>query len=202
VLRHLKSANPDLGPECLSKIDSADGFYCIWVRARDVPKLGVLFPSTDGEEYLVGIPLAFTMGWTESPNIFTVATETVTDVINNQLPLEVKSEAHVSLVALSTTKSPAPAPAPSPVLHLEPLPRGERPRGAAHNRTLLALWDMYVDGFMGLVQVGARTRSRVKCALLHTLDTVLHPLDSEDSVHRQEPASINNMEKGESAWTP
>jgi hypothetical protein len=49
ILRHLKSANPHLGPVNLSKIDIADGFYRIWVRAQDVPKLGVLFPSADGE---------------------------------------------------------------------------------------------------------------------------------------------------------
>jgi hypothetical protein len=48
VLRHLKSKNPHLGPVYLSNIDIADDFYRIWVRASDVPKLGVLFPSTDG----------------------------------------------------------------------------------------------------------------------------------------------------------
>jgi hypothetical protein len=36
VLRHLKSANPHLGPVYLSKIDIAEGFYRIWVRASDV----------------------------------------------------------------------------------------------------------------------------------------------------------------------
>jgi hypothetical protein len=34
----------------------------------------------------------------------------------------------------------------------------------------------------------------------YTLYTVLHPLDSDDSVHRQEPTSIKKMAKGESAW--
>jgi hypothetical protein len=77
------------------------------VRATDVPKLGVLFPSADGEEYLVGSPLVLPMGWTESPKIFTAATETVADIANSQLlvgatfgphPLEARSEAptHVS----------------------------------------------------------------------------------------------------------
>jgi hypothetical protein len=102
VLRHLKSANPHLGPVYLSKIDIADGFYRIWVRASDVTKLGVLFPSTDGEEYLIGFPLALPMGWTESPKIFTAATETVADLTNHSLtvatpfgprPLEVLSDA-------------------------------------------------------------------------------------------------------------
>jgi hypothetical protein len=45
VLRHLKSANPHLGLVYLSKIDIADGFYRIWVRANDVPKLAGLCPQ-------------------------------------------------------------------------------------------------------------------------------------------------------------
>jgi hypothetical protein len=85
VLRHLKSANPHLGRVYLSKIDIADGFYRIWVMANDVPKLGVLFPSADGEEYLIGFPLALSMGWTESPKIFTAAIKTVADLVNNSL---------------------------------------------------------------------------------------------------------------------
>jgi hypothetical protein len=102
VLRHLKSANPHLVPVYLSKIYIADIFYRVWVGANDVPKLGVLFPSADGEEYLIGFPLALPMGWTESPKIFTAATETVADLVNNSLaagttfgphPLEVLSEA-------------------------------------------------------------------------------------------------------------
>jgi hypothetical protein len=81
-----------------------------------------------------------------------------------------------------------------------PLPRGTQPKGAKHYRTPLAHWDVYVDDFVGLVQGGARTRRRDKRALLHTLDTVLRPLDSADSPYRQEPASTKKMAKGESAW--
>jgi hypothetical protein len=59
---------------------------------------------------------------------------------------------------------------------------------------------VYVDDFLGMVQGGTRTLCRVKRALLHTLDTVLRPLDSDDSPHRQEPASVKKMAKGESSW--
>jgi hypothetical protein len=54
VIRHLKSENPHMSPVYLSKIDIAEGFYRIWVRDSDVLKIDVLFPSSDGEEYLVG----------------------------------------------------------------------------------------------------------------------------------------------------
>jgi hypothetical protein len=78
---------PPSGPVYLSKIDIADGFYRIWVRASYVPKLGVLFPSADGDEYLVGFPLALPMGCTEPPQIFTAATEMVADIANTVVSL-------------------------------------------------------------------------------------------------------------------
>jgi hypothetical protein len=51
-----------------------------------------------------------------------------------------------------------------------------------------------------MVEGGTRTRRRVKCAFLHTLDMVIYPLDREYSAHRQEPASTKKMAKGDSSW--
>jgi hypothetical protein len=211
VLRHIKSANQHLGHVYLCKIEIADGFYRIWIRASDVPKLGVLFPNTNGKEYLVGCPLALPMCWTESPNIVMAASETITDLANTQLstgttfdlhPLEDQSEAPVPLTAPSANEAPLPVPAPdpNPVLRPEPLLCGGHPKGADCNRNPLALWDVYVVDFLGLVQGYARTWRRVKRALLHIMDTVLCPLDSGDSIHRQETASTKKMTKGDSAW--
>jgi hypothetical protein len=128
VLRHLKSANPHLGPVYLSKIDIADGFYRIWVRASDVPKLGVLFPTDDGEEYLVGFPLALPMGWTESPKIFTAATETVADLTNTALSSGAVFGPHQLEVQSETPATP-----PS----LRSRPRG-CPPGCSHSPSCLA----------------------------------------------------------------
>jgi hypothetical protein len=131
VQLHLKSANPHLGPVYFSKIDIADGFYCIWVRASDVPKLGVLFPSADGEDYLVGSPLALPIGWTESLKIFTAATETIADLTNDPIaagaivaphPLEVQSEAPAPAAVAPT--------APVPCFSQNPCRVVTTPRGA------------------------------------------------------------------------
>jgi hypothetical protein len=43
ILRATAHAEPRLGPLYLSKIDIADGFYRIGIRAQDIPKLVVLF---------------------------------------------------------------------------------------------------------------------------------------------------------------
>jgi hypothetical protein len=59
----------------------ADGFYCIWVRILDIPKLGISFLELDGKEPLVvAFPLCLTMGWTESPPYFCSATETMANI--------------------------------------------------------------------------------------------------------------------------
>ena len=38
-------ANPALGPVNLMKVDISDGFYQIGVNIKDIPKLGVVFPT-------------------------------------------------------------------------------------------------------------------------------------------------------------
>ena len=56
VLTRLVHLNPRYGPAKLGKIDIADGFYRVPIRAADVPKLGVALPHTCGPP-LVAFPL-------------------------------------------------------------------------------------------------------------------------------------------------
>jgi hypothetical protein len=133
ILRHVKSANPHHGPIYLSKIDIADGFYCIWVRASDVPKLGILFPAASGEEYLVGFPLSLPMGWTESPKIFTAATKTVADMTNASLKSGDRFPAHHLDTISETPPPPATLPSKStPSLETPSLPPRSRRSDAPH----------------------------------------------------------------------
>ena len=55
-------ALPRYGPVHLAKIDVADGFYRVWVQLADVPKLGVVLPTTPSCEPLIAFPLASPMG--------------------------------------------------------------------------------------------------------------------------------------------
>jgi hypothetical protein len=130
ILRHLKYDNPHLGPVYVSKIEMSDGFYRIWVRASDFPKLGVLFPSADGDEYLVGFPLVPSMGWTEDPKVFTAATEMVADVANSALSSGSTFRPH----QLESTSDIRPAPSAPvtrevslPVTAASPAPHGAAP---------------------------------------------------------------------------
>jgi len=85
LLHRIVAADPRHGPVYLSKVDLANGFYCIWLRLQDILKLGVTIPSLPGEGPLVALPLALPMGWCNSPPIFCTATETMADVANQRL---------------------------------------------------------------------------------------------------------------------
>jgi hypothetical protein len=150
----------------------------------------------------VGFPLALLMGWTESPKIFTAATETVAGMTNTSLKSGDRFPAHHLDTISETPPPPAPLPPKStPSLETPSLPPRSRRSDAPHYGPPLALWDVYVDDFLSLVQGGRRTRLRVKRDLLHSLDQVMRPLDSEDSPFRQEPASVKKMGKGDATWT-
>jgi hypothetical protein len=66
ILAAIVHFNPRLGPVYLSKVDIVDGFYRIWVKAANVPKLGVLLPNAPGQERLIGFPVLLPMVWKES----------------------------------------------------------------------------------------------------------------------------------------
>jgi hypothetical protein len=199
ILQQVSTADPQLGPVHLSKIDIADGFCRIWINPNDAPKLGVVFPGAPGDKPLIGFPLVLPIGWMQSPPLFTAATETVADLANQQLQANVPSTQH-RLDLLSETaplpeeegppqsRGTAAAPIPAPVT-----PSG-RPRAA------LKSWDVYVDDFIGMVQGNHKHRRHVKRFLLHALDRVFRKLDKKDGPHCQEPASIKKMKKGDATW--
>jgi len=100
ILREILLADPIHGPVYLIKIDIIDGFYRIALNIDDIPKLWVVFPTLPGEEPLVAFPLVLPMGWSNSPPIFSTATETITDLTNEQLISNVDLEDVVVLAVV------------------------------------------------------------------------------------------------------
>jgi hypothetical protein len=94
LIQDIVEANPRYGPVYLMKVDIADGFYRVWVRAPDIVKLAVSIPTLDGDEPLLALPLVLPMGWTESPPWFCATTETCTDVANQRLQRGWKAPPH------------------------------------------------------------------------------------------------------------
>jgi hypothetical protein len=200
ILQKIARSDPHLGLVYLSKIDISDGFYRIAIRSEDIPKLAVMFPTAPGAEHLVGLPLVLPMGWKQYPPLFTAATETVVDLATSRLQSRQASLPH-RLDAISET----------PII-LEPhpivtttgpetlaLPTGTRFHSS--KPVPVKSWDVYVDAFVGMVQGSPKHRQHVKRTLLSSLDVVLRPLDDQDNVHRQEPASVKNMLKGDATCT-
>lgn len=57
-----------------------------------------------------------------------------------------------------------------------------------------------MDDFVGLAQGNRWQRLQVKRALFHLLDLVFRELNPDDNSHRQEPASIKKLLKGDGTW--
>jgi hypothetical protein len=202
ILRRILEARPRFGPVYISKVDIADGFYRVWLLPSDIPTLGVALPTTNGEEPMIGFPLALPMGWVNSPLYFTAATETIADLANAALATTTKFPGH-HLEAISETNPDSvadyqdpPSPSrPPPVATAVPEDRIHEyspPPVASHN--------VYVDDFLSLVQGGTRRRLQVKRSLIHALESVFRGLDASDSPHRQEPASVKKILKGDGKW--
>jgi hypothetical protein len=222
-------ADPAHGPVYMFKLDIADGFYRLWVRPDDVPKLGVAYPTREGEPLEVAFPLALPMGWVESPPNFCAVTETVTDLANGRLRQE--------FAGIDMQQSPLGERTPGNNQHrldieagidMQQSPLGERTPGnnqhrldieadswpadqpapvwwvekaVTAQRPPLALIDIYVDDFIGLAQ-GSQARLRaVRRVLFDAVDQVLRPLDDTDTgTNREEPISIKKLRKGDGAW--
>ena len=68
-----------------SKHDIKDGFYRLFPRAQDSLRLSIVPPKCPGEPQLIGIPMACTMGWVQSPPTFCTMSETVCDLENDAM---------------------------------------------------------------------------------------------------------------------
>jgi hypothetical protein len=196
ILNNIHRADHRLGPVFLSKVDIADGFYRIQVNTNDVPKLGVVVPTEPGQPQIIGSPLVLPMGWMQSPPLFTAATETVADLTNQALLASAPVGPH-RLDVVSESDGPVPALAPSSLSLLPAVPLPTKPMPRGRRRPPVKSWDVYVDDFIGMVAGNWQHRSHVKRVLLHTLEKVFRPPDSQDNPHRQEPASVKNMRKGD-----
>jgi hypothetical protein len=123
ILSTVHHGDPHLGPIFLSKIDIADGFYRIWVNVNDVPKLGVVVLTLPGQPQIIGFPLVLTMGWMQSPPLFTAATETAAGLANQELRASKPAQPHrLDIVSESKGTVPELAPGAPTVPPTLPLP--------------------------------------------------------------------------------
>ena len=211
ILRHLLLANPIHGPVSLSKFDIADGFYRIKLNARDIPTLGVVFPSKSVREPLVALPLVLPMGWVNSPPIFCAATETAADLANNnlRLPSSPLQPHHLDTLASSipipdSTEWPSRPSMQSPTVGANDAASSPGPPPTAdpslrHLKNSLQYIDVYMDDFVALAQPSSQ--QHVRTTLLHAIDTILRPLSPDDPLCRREPVSMKKLLAGDCTWS-
>ena len=92
----------------MMKVDLSDGFYRVNLNIDDIPKLGVAFPAKPGEEQLVAFPLVLSMGWKNSPPIFSTVTETIADVANQEIKSPTAPRPHPLDDAAAAVDAPSP----------------------------------------------------------------------------------------------
>jgi hypothetical protein len=198
VMRDIVEANPKYGPVYLMKVDIADGFYRIMVRAPDIVKLAMSIPTLAGEEPLLALPLVLPMGWTQSPPWFCSATETATNVANQRLKRRWQAPPHrLDVVASTPPATGLPTPVAPPVDYT-PLPETIPPR--VWKERPLERFDIFMDNFIGAGQ-GSKARLNNTCQVLfHTLDELFRPLEPGNNSYRREPASTKKLAKGDGHW--
>ena len=201
ILREILLADPKLGPVYLIKLDISDGFYRIALNIDDIPKLGVAFPTLPGSEPLIAFPLVLPMGWTNSPPIFSTATETIADLANARFSLpEYPRPHHLDDLAESIPTLP-----PAPPTDMSRLPPIARDTSLPHSTTPLAYTDVFVDDFVAAAQdhpddASRVNRTRVRRILLHAIDDVFRPLHHSDPRERNEPVSVKKLRAGDCSW--
>ena len=216
LIRHVVTACPSNGQVHLIKVDLSDGFYRLSLNAKDAPQLAVAFPNPTLEgddtdldpipldDMLVAIPLRAPMGWTWSPPYFCAATETVADIANNNIKKWRNPPPHRLDLVADSPPSADNLPPLVPSRDLPPAldtPIDRDPALAVKNRRILAEVDVFVDDFLGVAQGNLKRLRRVRRILLHAIDTVFRPLDADETVKRNETASVKKLRKGDAAWS-
>ena len=209
----IRHADPKYGPVRISKADIKDGFYRLFLRAIDCLRLAIVLPKYEGEPQLIGIPLACTMGWVQSPPSFCTMSETICDIANQRTrssphhaephrmephasagddlsydwtPRAREPDAHAADLALG-------AKATAPVLE-ETAPPSNRPL-----KRPLGSTDVFVDDFIQLGQGGKPRMLALRRHLYHAIDDILASPDISVE-QRNEALSLRKLLKGEGAW--
>jgi hypothetical protein len=186
----------------MCKIDITDRFYRVWLLPADIPKLGVVLPTVEGEELLIGYPLALSMGWVNSPRYFCAATEIICDLANTSIKARNTFKVH-PLDDVSETPVPPEHPMPrlcAATSKLMALTESVGVSVADQATRPVASHDVYVDDFISMAQGNSKRRRQVKRSMFEALDSIFRPLLSTDHLDRQESASIKKMRKGDGTW--
>jgi hypothetical protein len=216
LLWDIRHADPAYGPVRLSKYNIKDGYYRMFLRADDCPRLAIIMPRYEGEEQLIAIPMARTMGWVQSPATFCAMSETIADLTNaregsGRKPAPHRLEELAAVQALIQAEARAVPrdaddwPANVALRALAGLNEPKEPEtehsAPASSCTLdkaLRSTDVFVDDFIQAGQGDTQQLADLRCQLLHCVDEVLaRPMPNEG---RSKAVSLKKLLKGDGSW--
>ena len=88
IVRQVLTADPNLGPVYLSKLDLSNACMRLWVRLEDTPFTASLLTKLHpADKHLVGFHLSLPMGWVDRTSYFCMVMEMVTDLENQAMPV-------------------------------------------------------------------------------------------------------------------
>ena len=214
MLQGITEADRRYGDCYIYKVDVADGFYRVWLCTSSVAKLGVVLPKMEGLPNLVAFPLVLPMGWTESPPYFSVTTETVCDLTNNDLRRNLRYPAHAlepvsatrddEMIQTRGTQQNYALKHETRVQDLQLVALRDNqptlPKRRKYRKRPLAQMDVFVDDFCGTAQDDPQNpATNQRRTLFHNLDRVFRKNDAEDPPTRKEPNAINKLKKGDAS---
>jgi hypothetical protein len=184
ILQCIAYCDKKHGLPLLAKVDLADGYYRIPLRASTALSLAVVIPNDiPNQPPLIAIPLTLPKGWAHSPPFFCAFTKTVTDITNvTATPHTIK---HPLLTPSQAKQLPQQTQfSPDAVL----LQQGSLPP--------LAYTVVYINDFMTVAQ---------RPHHLQTLNTLLHSIESifHDHPHtcRRPVISRSKLDKGDASFS-
>ena len=216
VLRNVRHADPKYGPVYIAKHDIKDGFYRMFLRADQCPRLAIILPKYDDEPQLVAIPMSSTMGWTQSPPTFSTMSETLADETNLSFQANPRSLGPHRLDSAAAerddfSKDPLPRgledqAATTRLLALHPTVTPDAPEDVTfcppsnkHFKRPIGETDVFVDDFIQVGQGGQKRMNALRNHLLHMIDRVLAE-PATDEPHRNEAISLKKLLQGDGSW--
>ena len=174
LLYRLETADTRHGPIFIMKADISDGFYRIPLQLDSIPKLGALLPRHPNEEQLVAFPTVLPMGWTNSPPLFCIPTETITDLANERfqasLPMALpphRLEGYANTKPVQLKKRPSGS--NPPTVHSPP----PKVKSRGRLRPPLAYADCFIDDIIALAQGSRERRTTLQRILFESVDSIV-----------------------------
>ena len=97
IVQRVLTAYPTLGPVYLSKVDLDDAYMHLWLILilEYNPSTAFLLPKLNPyNKHLMGFHLSLPMGWVDSAPYFCMATEMVTYLANQAMPVRHTAAPH------------------------------------------------------------------------------------------------------------